>query len=259
LENIVPKSSLNPECPAFVPSNDPAIETNVDIPSNESQINLDDMLDIDVDDNDVVDDNHDDEYIDDTLVDEVEQPSDDVANNSINELSVYLTCLEPEEVMILPVTLCGVPLRAMIDTGANTNLIREDIVSALNLPVDVLQTAKIKGLGGSEIVTKGTVDINLTVLDKKLTTATCNVMSCHDRKYDIILGERYLWENKFVINVKRRRVSFRNADESGSDFYLDRDGNALTSVHEKIPVLAAEYLFLGKEARPLRVNFCVGG
>jgi len=250
----VVKSSLNPDSPAFVPNLGQATQVDAGVSDDDSQTNFEAVVELY--DNSPSESSQEDCYIDDNFTD-ADPDCNDSGNSSMAALNVYLTSLEPEDVLILPVTLCGVPLKAMIDTGANTNLIKEDIVQALNLPVDSSQTAKIKGLGDSEMVTKGTVQIGLTVLNKQLNTACCNVMTCHDRKYDIILGEQYLYDNKFILNIKRRRISFKNADGSRSDYYVSKSGDAVTAVHERVPVVAAEHLSLGKEARPLRVNFCI--
>jgi len=254
---------MNPNCPIFVPRN---ITGELVSSNNEVEVIRDGVLGEPVADVELVGDslidisddesNHSDNegYID----DEINEMMTGEHSTYKLELDLYLARLSPAEVLVPYVHINGKKYRALIDTGASENLMKEETVEALNLDIDDTKVITIKGLGDNKFCTKGVVKTDFSLFNYNFNNAKFNVLETKDEKYDIILGEKFLKENKFSINITRRKISLANADGSRSDFYLRDDSNLQTVIHENIPVFASEDLSLNREIKPISVNFAVG-
>ena len=111
MEKIIQESSLNPNNAVFEPEPE---KLNILSDRKENQIDFNDIVYVsteDIDENNIID-----EYIDDNLV-ETDQVVDELLHETRQALEVYLMRLNPECVLLLPIALQGIPLKAMVDTG----------------------------------------------------------------------------------------------------------------------------------------------
>jgi len=193
------------------------------------------------------------EYIFDELQEMAEEPELDCQA----ELDIFMSKLDPAQVLVIPLKVGDITLRALVDTGASENLIKEDVVHRLNVVVEDSEVSPINGLGMRKINTKGVVLLEPQLLDRSFGVTSFRVMQAGSFKYDVILGVRFLREHGFVINIAKKKVTIMRADGSLTDVYVAGNGNISSVIHRGIPVYAAETVIVGHELKPLKVNCTV--
>jgi len=255
LENDIVKSSLNPECTEFIPRAE-RLETIGEL--NEC---FEDEENVDIENIDI---NSGDEYIDDEFHDMenstgsslvADSVSIEDENNSDDIIDVCVAKMIPSPVMLIPVKINGVVFEALLDTGATNNLVKKEVISKLDLSVNDEKTLILQGLGNSRIETKGAVILELGVLNRNFKPAEFHVLESNKHKYDILLGEPFLRENKFIVNMSRMQISFNNIDGSREIFYMTPDGKIDSVMKEKFPVVAGETIMIDSNyIRPVKVN-----
>jgi len=253
-------SSLDPTCEPFVPEASPLKLLKRIIEQEGTDLDSSEEMNENVE---LVQNNDSDEIIEELLevnndgyiYDEIEDITDEI-NVGLDKLKGYLTRLEPAELLTVPVKIGDNILKALIDTGASDSLMKECVVTKLGLSIDSSMPMKIKGLGSGMITTTGCVVTDVELLNKKIENMKFDVVQTKYHKFDIILGEKFLRENRLIINMKNRCISVINDDSSKSDFYVDKNG-LKHAMHEQVPVYAGEEVVLHQEGRVINVNFAI--
>ena len=240
------KSSLNPECESFVPDdelvqfrdildeNKKCLQTTSEKDFVEDEIYSDGSGKLVEDLFEVNNDGF--------IYDELEDLTVD-SDVCLDNLDCFMSRMCAAELLIIPVSIDDISLRALVDTGASDSLMQENVSFKLRIDPDKDKCINIKGLGNKIILSEGTVHTDINLLNKTIANAKFNVIRNKDSRYDI-LGEKFLRENKFIINVKSRQISVTNLDGSKSSFYIRKDGNLRMTMHEKVPVYASENVTL---------------
>jgi len=251
---------MNPNSPEFIPRN-----YSEQLVSSDRDVNVDNVQDMVEDDMEIVqsppseasDDLESNVDIEGFIDDEINEMVGQEQSTYKLELDLYLARLSPAEVLVPYVEINGRKYKALIDTGASENLMKEETVRKLNLDIDDSKLITIKGLGDNKFSTKGTVKTDFSLFNYRFKDSMFNVLETRDDKYDIILGENFLKKNGFIINVNRRQIALSNKDGSRTNFYLKDDNELQTVIHERIPVYASEEVSLAKEVKPICVNFAL--
>jgi transposase InsO family protein len=154
---------------------------------------------------------------------------------------INLTRLKPEDLMVIPVTIEGKEILALIDSGATNNFVKSKVVSELGLEIADNEVIIISGLGDSEVKTLGRIDLGISLLGRvNFNTSQFNVIADNAFSYDIILGRSYLKDNKLIIDMSKSKISKMADDGSRVDFYMRKDGKVISIIHEDIPVYAKD-------------------
>ena len=179
--------------------------------------------------------------------------------NKSHDMKVY-SALEPQKLLMLPVKINEHQVKALIDSGATSSLISEDVIKTLQVDKTDEETIEIRGLGTSLISTLGNITLKLTLYDKNL--QHCSFKIVEDSAIDVpmILGLDFLKSNKMTIDMKRRVVTCRDLSNAITKFYVDGEGAMARVVEENIPVYAAESVKLKNEVLkiPIIMNVTAG-
>ena len=170
---------------------------------------------------------------------EVHAPMEDMESLSEEELDnlpsialrrVNLTQVEPESFLTLKINIYNYEVEALLDTGAKVSLMKMSIAKMLNLNVDISHKSRIYGIGGKDhqVVTCGVamVDIMMSTLEFKSTRFHVVPDDCMD--HSIFIGMDFLRENKLVVNLYRKRISYQNSETGARwDLYISEEGYRL--------------------------------
>jgi len=166
----------------------------------------------------------------------------------------FVSKISPAKVMVVKVQLRGIDMTALIDTGASNNLIKQEMVEKLDLPIMPGQDRTLVGLGESKIRTSGSIFACVKMFRKCFNPARFDVVRTEGLKYDLFLSEEFLRKNKVIINMKKMSISLDNSDGSRDCFYVTERGDISSVIREGVPVVAAESINIGREVCPLKVN-----
>ncbi|KAK9695248.1 hypothetical protein QE152_g32711 [Popillia japonica] len=72
--------------------------------------------------------------------------------------------------MFKHVEVNGIRTEALIDTGSNVNLIRSDEYFRIAAPEVNLNKTRLSGLGGAEVLTLGSIKVEMDIDNHKYTT-----------------------------------------------------------------------------------------
>ena len=114
------------------------------------------------------------------------------------------------EYLTINVTINGIEIRSLLDTGASMSLITESTARQLNLDINVHERNCIYGIGGKEMTTKtlGTVTTPLQIYKLKFPSAKFHVVSdtCIDEQ--IFIGYEFLKTYGLTVNIFRKCIKY---------------------------------------------------
>ena len=166
--------------------------------------------------------------------------------NNEHEHLINISLLRPEHLLLLQCKVNGVPMRALIDSGASRSIICEEKTNYLE-EVDLFDEQVVfEGLGkvGMPVnkafqaqVIVGTVSIGTT----KLHVAPTGLLAV-----DLVLGVDFLKANKFRIDLHRRVIEKFYDDGAKCSMIIGQDGSVAHLLYEKVPVVLKEDTVLHK-------------
>ena len=170
------------------------------------------------------------------------EDDDDFYDDDISESTRLLTC---------PVILDGKTRLALIDTGAEVAKIRESNVPK-NIKRDHFLLDGIGSIDPSEPLESVRIEIELHGF--KANPYDFRVVKDEYMPFSVLLGRRFLEENKLCINPGRRRLTYRNGEERWR-WYIPVKQNCCCQVNvANIPCVAKEDIVTikdGQEDRPV--------
>ena len=164
---------------------------------------------------------------------------EEVGEANENEVKVY-SVLEPARLMIIPVEVENVKAMALVDSGATSSLIAEDLLEKFKTEKMDSETIVIKGLGESTVMTSGSIKLQIAIYNKILHSCRFRIVKRKTIDVPIILGVDFLKQNKMQIDMSKNRIAIKDSSGALTKFYIDDQGALLKVVEEQIPVFAAE-------------------
>ena len=137
-------------------------------------------------------------------------------------------------------------LRALVDSGASKTLVRNDLVSNMELETDE-NMQSIVGLGENRIRVVGITDVCFEIFGMECSN-TVLVVEQESIQYDIILGVDFLRKNGVKLGMSNRRITFKRVDGSSMIVRVNDDGSAVNVMWEKVPVYSKERTKVRKES-----------
>ena len=167
---------------------------------------------------------------------------------------INLAELLPDDLIYIDVTMAGVTVQALLDTGAATNMVRQSVVSKMKVEVKG-KGRRIAGLGEREIVTEGLINIPIQFHKVDVEPTPFHVVPDETMKTSVILGKKFFEKSRISIDLRNRMISKRMEDGSKVDIYVQRDGSMRTLIHERVRVFAAQSKTLNELMTPIKVKF----
>ena len=167
----------------------------------------------------------------------------DVISQDHEDDDYLVNCLQlmPEPLMKVQISIQDIETKALIDTGADTNMIRRSLVNQFR-DVEIVGDHKIiRGLGDKDIETAGILNTDFSFYGVHIVKTPFHIVDDDVIKTPVILGKKFCAKAKLIIDMNNRKISKAFNDGSRIDVYLNpEDTNLRTSVHESIKVYAAE-------------------
>lgn len=108
---------------------------------------------------------------------------------------------------LMVVTMGGYRISALVDTGASSSLLREDIFLAMARKVRrthfVRATHQLQGISGSTLPLKGRTEVKIDKVDNPLPVDIITKMGP-----ELIIGQDWLRKGRAVIDFPQKRVSW---------------------------------------------------
>ena len=149
---------------------------------------------------------------------------------------VNIQGLEPEKLMIVPVTINGFRTSALIDTGASNNLLTNSVAEQANLEINGESSINIVGLGSKVHMTVGETEAPISISDTEVSISKFQVTGDSNLSVPVILGKQFCEENKLVINLRKRILAEVNKDESKTYIFMNENNKVKRILHEGIKV-----------------------
>ena len=146
-------------------------------------------------------------------------------------------------------------MKALLDTGAGTNMIRKSVVEDAGM--QVLECIRImKGIGEQEIQTEGFIKLPVRMFGIDMGVVPFYVVGDKNIKVPIILSQKFCIKSGLVIDMSCRRVRKCCKDGSKVDVYLNEDEAIVNCIHEKVKVFVAEDVTIkrGLNKIPVRID-----
>ena len=155
------------------------------------------------------------------------------------EVASYGYALRGQELLSVMIHVNGVPLRALIDTGATNNLLMEGLPYE-NIDIDTSKTECIIGLGQAKILTIGRTRCNISMGGLNFGACAFDVVPKQAIGFDVLLGLQFCTNNKLIIDMRNRTVT--KNDESGAKyvFSISDEGRIADIVITDVTVFAAK-------------------
>lgn len=165
--------------------------------------------------------------------------SNTVTADDIDNINVNINYLQPVNTQCIVVTVNGIQIKALIDTGGARSLIKESECDKLNIKPYSEDSMTIHGLGHTTLKTKGSIKVDLEYFGQQL-VGHIDICADKDINYPIILGMEFLKENMIIIDMTKQKISKTNSDDSLINVYLDENGEVINVVRENVPVYCKE-------------------
>ncbi|XP_049887049.1 uncharacterized protein LOC126381637 isoform X2 [Pectinophora gossypiella] len=137
----------------------------------------------------------------------------DVSTNKIEVMKNEIIARKPEK----NIELCGKQINALIDSGSDMNLIRDDFCSTICVE-KYDENITMRGLGDSCVRSLGLIKIDFCVDDRKYYQVTFHIVPKECMPYKLIIGQEFL---KTVVMVMKE----------GSVWLFPKDEEWLTNVN----------------------------
>ena len=159
---------------------------------------------------------------------------------------INLTCLKPASLMMTSVAFdsAGHHYDALIDSGADVNLILENLVTELGLPVEPSQV-KLKGLGKGEQTTVGIVRLSPVLHGWRFSQTKFFVVPHGVISEPLVLGHEFLKENRVCVDCAKSRLSVTDP-VTGTvwELYLSEQGKPCQQIWYGMALTAADSVHL---------------
>lgn len=157
--------------------------------------------------------------------------------------------------MLVPVIIKGKEIFSLIDTGASNNLVQSKIVKDLGLNRVTDDSVVIRRLGKLYFNTLGRIKVDVDIVGLGVKSCCFDIVPDDVIEFDLIFGVQFLKECKFVIDVKRRKIS-RTLEHGGKICkYHKRDGRLITEIEEEHTVYAAkDVIVANQEMTPIPIT-----
>ena len=177
------------------------------------------------------------------------------SDSEINENIVNCHKLLPVPLMNIDIKIQSLNTKALIDTGATTNMISKSVFEKLNCTIDN-NSRKIKGLGDAEIVTLGIINIPFSFYNICIGSTPFHVVDNDVLQIPVILGKKFCEKSKLIIDMHNRRLVKYFEDGSKVDIYLEpEDTKVTTIIHESVKVFAANTVIIDNEINQVEISF----
>ena len=160
-------------------------------------------------------------------------------NNDNDWTEINLASLCPEKLLKIKLNIKGTTFEALIDTGADSNVMKQSVVEHCNLTVDKTKAATFTGLGRKMTEAIGKTYLNVKYCSIQDEDAPFYVVPDHNLSSDVVLGSKFCKHNRLVIDLANRRLSKMNSDESRIDMYHDSNNDIKQIVYESVLAKAA--------------------
>lgn len=178
----------------------------------------------------------------------------DTENIDASHMLVNTACIQPAQLMVLPIKIGEQNIEGLVDSGATKSLIRQNIVESLNLSIaNNNQPLTVKGLGDSFISSIGSVEIDINLFGIILSVCAI-VVPDESISYDVVLGTTFLKSENLYINMSLRKIGKIYPDNSKIDFYLDTENKLINIIHVNVPVYAQSDVKLTRSGVPVPVQ-----
>ena len=173
---------------------------------------------------------------------------------SDNIISINHSELLPAGLLKVDVNIEEMKVKAILDTGASSNMVRKSFVSKLKYEM-IRGEREMKGIGEEIVKTLGYIQIPVVMYDIEMGTTPFHVVEDSAIKIPMLLGRKFCSKAKLVIDLGNNRIR-KNFNDGGSvDIYLDENQTVLTSIHEDIKVCVAEETVVTTDMKKVPVNF----
>ena len=174
----------------------------------------------------------------------------------LNENEINCAQLLPEPLLKIDIQFTNSEIKALIDTGAASNMIRKSLADEIGETVIKDSSRIIKGLGEKLISTLGIICIPFSFYGVKIEDTPFHVVDDKMIKNPVILGKKFCSISKLVIDVHNRRITKDFSDGSHIDIYLQEKSTKLCNcLHEGIKIYAAEDIELFDDLSKTKIYF----
>ncbi|KAK9687188.1 hypothetical protein QE152_g36637 [Popillia japonica] len=108
--------------------------------------------------------------------------------------------------MFKHVEVNGVRTEALIDTGSNVNLIRSDEYFRIGAPKVNSNKTRLSGLGGAEVLTLGSIKVEMDIDNHKYTTVV-HIVPEQAMEMKFLLGTELLNQAQVTITAKELKLN----------------------------------------------------
>ena len=169
---------------------------------------------------------------------------------------VNIASLLPERLLQIEVKIGKNKTYALLDTGAENNLMKRSICRVNNLKIDRKKVMSIVGLGGKVVHTVGRSTVPHTYYDIDVNHAQFEIIEDDLIDFPIILGRKWCKDQRLIIDFAKRKVTKVNDNGSRINIQLDKDSVEARSVlHENIKVYSTQNLVLKSGINEVPVQF----
>ena len=160
-------------------------------------------------------------------------------NNEDDWAEINLTNLCPEKLLKIKLNIKGTICEALIDTGADSNVMKQSVAEHCDLKVDKDKAATFTGLGRKKTKAMGKTFLNVKYCSIQDEDTPFYVVPDQNLSSDVVLGSKFCKHNRLVIDLAKRRLSKMNSDESRIDMYHDSNNDIKQIVYESVLTKAA--------------------
>ena len=169
---------------------------------------------------------------------------------------VNIASLLPERLLQIEVKIGRNKTYALLDTGAENNLMKRSICRVNNMKIDRKKVMSIVGLGGKVVHTVGRSTVPHTYYDIDVNHAQFEIIEDDLIDFPIILGRKWCKDQRLIIDFAKRKVTKVNDNGSRINIQLDKDSVEARSVlHENIKVYSTQNLVLKSGINEVPVQF----
>ena len=171
---------------------------------------------------------------------------------------VNIQQLAPEKLMVIQIEINGQMVKALIDTGAQNNMIQDPVRKAANLQLDSQGTISMKGLGNGTVQSLGKVISPVSIHKIEFKAAEFLVIGSEIIEYPVVLGRKFLKDNKISVNMSANILSKRNSDNSRTHFHFsEKNGAPVRVIQEGVKVYLSQTVEVDSSPSLVPIEFKV--
>ena len=169
---------------------------------------------------------------------------------------VNIASLLPEKLLQIEVCIGNNKSHALLDTGAENNLMKRSVCRVNGLKIDRKKVLSIVGLGGKVVDTVGRATVPHAYYNVDVKHSQFEIVEDEAIDFPIILGRKWCKEQRLVIDYARRKVSKINDDGSKVIIQLEEENAKAKSIlHENVKVYSTQNLMLKPGINEVPVQF----